>query len=294
MHIRRFRLMARAVISLAAVLVAAPWVSAAGPLRILPLGDSITNGYNKGEFQGPGTGSYRTQLWKRLGSDPTRFDFLGSQNNGPADLGDKDNEGHNGYSINDIIRNIDGVAPSDDPSANPLDNNGGYWLTGGGIRPAIYPDVVLLHIGTNNMGGGSAGATAAAGQLDTLVGHIFALRPTTKVIVAGLIPRADSNSAAEAVTHQYNALIPGIVTKYKNLGDACFFVDMHPLLNPATDYKPDGIHPLPGGYDKMGDAWYGAMVQAGIVTPEPCSLVMLSTAAAVLATFAWRRRTRTE
>jgi lysophospholipase L1-like esterase len=274
----------------AAVLTTSQYAVATIALKILPLGDSITNGYNKGEFQGPGTGSYRTQLWKDFGSDPTRVNFLGSQNNGPADLGDKDNEGHNGYSIDDINGNLSGVAPSSDPSSDPNDNHGGYWLTGGGIRPAIYPDVVLLHIGTNDMFGGSSGVTAAAGRLDTLVGHIFALRPTTKMIVSSLIPRVDS-ADFEAASQAYNALIPGIVTKYKGLGDKIFFVDMHPLLNPATDLKPDGIHPLPSGYDKMGNAWYGAMVQAGIV-PEPGALVLLTIAAAVVAGLAWRQKKR--
>lgn len=262
------------------------YAPAASPLKILPLGDSITNGYNVGEVQGPGTGAYRTQLWKDLGSDPARVDFLGSQNNGPADLGDKDNEGHNGYTINDINGNLAGVVRSSDSTANPNDNHGGYWLTGGGIRPAIYPDVILLHAGTNDLSGGTA--ATAAGRLDTLIGHIFELRPTTTLIVAGLISRVD-NQNFEISTQAYNALIPGLVTKYKGLGDKISFVDMHSLLNLATDFKPDGIHPLPNGYDKMGDAWYGAMVQAGVVVPEPCTLLLSIAAMPVLAGFAWRR-----
>jgi hypothetical protein len=263
----------------------------ADPLKILPLGDSITNGWNAGQVQGPGTGAYRTQLWKDFGSNPARIDFLGSQHNGPADLGDKDNEGHNGYAVNDINGNLAGVVPSSDPTADPNDNHGGYWLTGGGIRPAIYPDVILLHIGTNDMFGGVPGVTSAAGRLDALVGHIFSLRPQTTVMLASLVPRSD-NATFETATRQYNALIPGIVTKYKGLGDHIFFVDMHPLLNPATDFKPDHVHPLPGGYDKMGDAWYGAMVEAGIVAPEPGIVTLVVAGGVTVAAFALRRKKR--
>ena len=64
MYLPRNRSRVCALFFVAAVLAAAQFAAAGLILKILPLGDSITNGYNKGEFQGPGTGAYRTQLWK--------------------------------------------------------------------------------------------------------------------------------------------------------------------------------------------------------------------------------------
>ena len=69
------------ILSLSLLLVATSWAVAKTPLQILPLGDSITEGQ---EF-----GSYRTQLWKDFGSNPSRVKFLGSQSSGPDDLGDR-------------------------------------------------------------------------------------------------------------------------------------------------------------------------------------------------------------
>lgn len=60
-----------------------------GGVRVMPLGDSITEG-----TQVPG--GYRIGLWQRLSAAGYRVDFVGTQFNGPATLGDHDHEGHPG------------------------------------------------------------------------------------------------------------------------------------------------------------------------------------------------------
>ncbi|MFB9413576.1 hypothetical protein ACFFSQ_36150, partial [Dactylosporangium matsuzakiense] len=57
-----------------------------GGVRVMPLGDSITEG-----TQVPG--GYRIGLWQRLAAGGYRVDFVGSQYNGPSSLGDHDHEG---------------------------------------------------------------------------------------------------------------------------------------------------------------------------------------------------------
>src|SRR3954468_13523052 len=91
-----------------------------GGVRVMPLGDSITEG-----TQVPG-GS-RTGLWQRAAGAGYRIDFVGSQFNGPAELGDHDHEGHPGWRIDQIDANIVG------------------WLR------STTPHTVLLHIGTNDI-----------------------------------------------------------------------------------------------------------------------------------------------
>src|SRR6185503_13517942 len=89
---------------LAGAMVAAPGTALAesnGGVRVMPLGDSITEG-----TQVPG--GYRIGLWQRFVSGGFRVDFVGSQFNGPSSLGDHDHEGHPGWRIDQIDANIVG------------------------------------------------------------------------------------------------------------------------------------------------------------------------------------------
>jgi len=194
-----------------------------GGVRVMPLGDSITDG-----TQVPG--GYRIGLWQRFGAGGFRVDFVGSQFNGPASLGDHDHEGHPGWRIDQIDANI----------VN--------WAR------ATTPHTVLLHIGTNdvlqnfNLGGAPA-------RLSTLVDHITATVPTAEVFVATIIPLA--NAGQEANVRTFNATIPGMVQSKVNAGKHVHLVDMHAALTAAD--LIDGIHPTATGYDKMATTWLTAL-----------------------------------
>jgi lysophospholipase L1-like esterase len=194
-----------------------------GGTRVMPLGDSITEG-----TQVPG--GYRIGLWQRMASAGYRVDFVGSQVNGPAALGDHDHEGHPGWRIDQIDANVTG------------------WLRTTG------PRTVLLHIGTNdilqnyNPGG-------APGRLSTLIDHITAAAPSADIFVATLIPLA--NSGQEAAARTFNAALPAIVQGKVAAGKRVHLVDMHAALTTAD--LIDGIHPTATGYDKMAATWYSAL-----------------------------------
>src|SRR5262245_23348621 len=68
-------------------------------VRLMPLGDSITDGFNV-------PGGYRVNLWQRFVSGGRVVDLVGSGFNGPAALGDHDHEGHSGWRIDQIDANI--------------------------------------------------------------------------------------------------------------------------------------------------------------------------------------------
>src|SRR3954463_9160069 len=74
-----------------------------GGVRVMPLGDSITEG-----TQVPG--GYRIGLWQRLSGAGYRIDFTGTQLNGPAALGDHDHEGHPGCGIHPTAGGYDKMA----------------------------------------------------------------------------------------------------------------------------------------------------------------------------------------
>jgi lysophospholipase L1-like esterase len=214
-----------AVVAGASLVVGGPTAAAEsnGGIRVMPLGDSITEG-----TQVPG--GYRNGLWQRLASGGYRVDLVGSQFNGPSSLGDHDHEGHPGWRIDQLDANIVG------------------WLR------ATGPRTVLLHIGTNDVLQ-NFNLSGAPGRLSTLVDRITATAPDAEVFVATIIPL--SNAGQEANARAFNATIPSMVQSEANAGKHVHLVDMHSALTTAD--LIDGVHPTANGYDKMAAAWYAAL-----------------------------------
>ncbi|WP_436531536.1 RICIN domain-containing protein [Actinoplanes sp. HUAS TT8] len=219
---RRRRWLLAAVLAAAGVLIqpGAAGAESNGGTRVMPLGDSITEG-----TQVPG--GYRIGLWQRMAAAGYRVDLVGSQFNGPAALGDHDHEGHPGWRIDQIDANISG------------------WLRN------TTPRTVLLHIGTNDILQ-NYNVAGAPGRLSALLDHIQAATPSADVFVATLIPLA--NSGQEAAARTFNAALPGIVA---GKGSRFHLVDMHAAL--TTGDLIDGVHPTAAGYDKMAATWYTAL-----------------------------------
>jgi lysophospholipase L1-like esterase len=194
-----------------------------GGVRVMPLGDSITEG-----TQVPG--GYRIGLWQRMAAGGYTVDFVGSQFNGPSSLGDHDHQGHPGWRIDQIAANVNG------------------WLA------ATTPRTVLLHIGTNDILQ-NYNVSGAPGRLSTLIDRITAAVPAADVFVATIIPL--SNAGQESAARTFNAAVPGIVQSKVNAGRRVHLVDMHSAL--TTGDLIDGIHPTATGYDKMAATWYSAL-----------------------------------
>ncbi|MFK3980673.1 ricin-type beta-trefoil lectin domain protein [Micromonospora sp. NPDC050397] len=201
-----------------------------GGVRVMPLGDSITDGFNV-------PGGYRINLWQRFVGGGHTVDFVGSAANGPASLGDRDHEGHSGWRIDQLDANIVG------------------WLQ------ATTPRTVLLHIGTNDMNQNYDVANAPA-RLSALIDKIRATVPTVELFVATITP--ETNPTLDARVRAYNATIPGIVAQK---GSRTHLVDMYSALTTAD--LADGVHPNAGGYDKMAARWFAALqaVPASLTPP---------------------------
>ena len=193
-------------------------------LKIMALGDSITWG-----LKDPDYGGYRHLLGTLLANDGYSFEFVGSMQSGTGVTPSADNEGHSGWTIQQIQKGIDSQG----------------WLE------TYRPDVILLHIGTNDLRPRVGGAASAPEKLSALLDDILTRLPQVRVIVAQIIPFAAGTDDAHRA---YNAAIPTIAA---SKGPRVSIVDMQNILSRA-DYA-DGFHPKAVGYDKMARAWEHAI-----------------------------------
>ena len=193
------------------------------PVRIMPMGDSITQGAGA-------TGGYRVELKDLLVPAGHSFDFVGSQASGPFEIEDRQHQGHNGFKIHDI-------------AAIARD------------RVTTYrPDVVLLVIGTNDVTGDYELDTAPD-RLASLVDTIVEAAPASRLIVGSIPPLADATDDAQA--RAYNSAVRGLVQSRADAGKNVSFVDMYAALTPAD--LVDGVHPNADGYLKMANVWLSAL-----------------------------------
>ena len=195
---------------------------AAGAIKVMPLGDSITDGFNV-------PGGYRIQFYNRLVADGLTgsLDFVGSSSNGPASLLDREHEGHSGWHIADISNNIN------------------TWMT------SANPSIVMLMIGANDVL--HSQSVGAPDRLSALIDLICAKLPAGgKLYVAKITPLTDPTY--NTLVNEYNATIPGIVQTKVSQGKPVYLVDMNTAITTAD--LADGIHPSEAGYTKMGNTWY--------------------------------------
>jgi lysophospholipase L1-like esterase len=208
---------------------------------VLPLGDSLTQGaYSSG-------GGYRRELFREVVAHGQSVTFVGSQAAGPAMLDGvavpfpRHHEGHGGYTIEDIST----------------------WLTQNNTIATYKPDVVLLHIGTNNgLRHPGPNIPSVLTALGKLIDQIVDADPHLLVIVAQIIPSKSADGVANIAT--YDAGIPAVVAARAAAGKHVIVADIHSFFvadpNWKTDYLPTSdVHPIDAGYDAMGRGWYSVL-----------------------------------
>ncbi len=207
-------------------------------LRIMPLGNSITLGYgSSSDFETDpdlsfGSG-YRSKLETGLLSKGYAFDFVGSLNHGPSGY-DNDHEGHGGWEADEIAFYIY------------------QWLKD---NPA---EVVLLHIGTNDIGGQDVAGIAE--EINLILDRIDRYEKSTDtdivVILARIINRVDSDDNTTAL----NIAIQDLADARNDDNDNnIVVVDMENALAYPADMS-DSVHPNDDGYANMADVWLDAIL----------------------------------
>ena len=196
-------------------------------VTIMPLGDSITAGWNHVTQDQIG---YRRKLNLDLINSGYNVDFVGSlQDPAPATNPDfdVDHEGHGGYT-------------SDQVSANVYS-----WLTS---HPA---DVILLHIGTNDISGNNEDAQEVADILD----QIDSFSEDIPVVLSRIISRTDGKALQ---TTQFNDDV--VAMAGQRTDDKITIVDNEHALVYPDDLSSD-IHPNATGYYKMANVFFNALTK---------------------------------
>jgi lysophospholipase L1-like esterase len=211
------------------------------PLRIMPLGASITDGY-LGTMAG-----YRGPLKKLLDDAKVTFQFVGSWTDNPGTLPlpreQQHHEGHSGYVI----------------QAGTSGRSGIYDFRNEWLGPAgSQVDVFLIVIGTNdvdlNYKLDSAGARLDA-LVTALVDPVTGLQPQAKLILAQLPPINDAAEDARCLT--YNQAIVATVDAHQKKGEAVTTVDLHSAITTAE--LADKLHPNDVGYGKIAKVFFDAI-----------------------------------
>lgn len=201
---------------------------------VLPLGDSITSG-NQTMF------SYRYWLWSSLNARAAPVNFVGSLQENflgspefPDPAFDRDHEGHWGWRTDEILRDL--------PS----------WV------PLYRPDIVLLHLGTNDCWQGQT-AASTIDELAAIIDTLRARNARVAVLLAQILPTGDPG--LDACIDQLNAQIPALAQQKNTVDSPIIPVDQHTGFDNTTDTH-DGIHPNEAGEKKMARRWEDALLPA--------------------------------
>jgi lysophospholipase L1-like esterase len=238
----------RVILPIVATLVFSSVIPAVGATRIMPLGDSITRGwYGSAYYWG-----YRKPLYDSLTNAGYEFDFVGSRTDGV--FPDPNHEGHDGWRTDEILN-----GRSSDPNAGKLQ----YWL------PVHQPDVVLLHIGTNDITQGYHDANKVNDILNVIDDYEVNYNRHVTVVLALMINRRiDSPSTKRLQTTQFNADVNIIASNRIANGDDIIIVDMESALNYDIGVDmADEVHPNDNGYAKMAAVWYNALADYVLTLP---------------------------
>jgi lysophospholipase L1-like esterase len=148
-------------------------------------------------------------------------------------LKDRDHEGHSGW------------------------QNSNFQSTVTGFIKTYRPDVVVYHVGTNDIWSNIDANTAISRMRDVL-GKIYAAQPNAHIVVAKIVRM---NVGKDAQWAQYNNQIPNVVSDFEAQGRRISMADVSTALT-LSDLQKDGVHLTDGGHRKMADAFYPAVKAA--------------------------------
>jgi GDSL-like Lipase/Acylhydrolase family len=216
--------------------------STGGQIAIMPLGDSITEGFATADTFAQG--GYRCPLYSMLQSANVQFTFVGdSASLEPGvvtQCPDVDWEGHGGYDI----ASVQG------------------WEDNDGSVTAYKPNYILLLGGTNDVAQGEPSSVAS--QLSTLLSDLFAKDPNAWIIISTIPPMNPSASDAPSQVASWAPQVPQANTQIKAVAaqfPRTTLIDFYSAAvgNVSANIGTDGVHPTVTGYGILANLWYQAI-----------------------------------
>jgi lysophospholipase L1-like esterase len=195
--------------------------------RILPLGDSITQG-------GDGFPSYRRALWLLLKSADYDVDFIGSLHDFSGDVDnnlhdfDLDHEGHWAWETNQLEEGLP------------------EWIS------EYTPDIVLLHTGTNDVDRDQS-HQSTIDEISHIIDILRAKNPKVIVLLAKIIPMRGEDTA------EFNVFVEDFANTKNTDQSPVVTVDQHSNYSPQED-SHDKWHPNSSGEQKMANKWFNALL----------------------------------
>jgi lysophospholipase L1-like esterase len=246
-------------------------LSGQNPVKIMPLGNSITRGETDGTITEGQMKGYRYDLKQLLQSAGFNVDFVGSESAGYNYFTDCQHAGIGGsrdqYVAQLLLTGYD--ARWDRQIINPP----------GPYLDVFNPDIILLHIGTNDIT--HEDDPIAVQQVSTILDLIdqYEVRANHEVVVflALIINRRKPWVAGSgaATTTAFNNYIKTMAQARIAAGDKIVIVDMENdagFLYTDTDMSDD-LHPNAIGYNKMANLWFSSITgnynTPPIISPIP-------------------------
>jgi len=229
--------------------------------RLMPLGDSITTGITSSNSRNPSIiVGYRKPLYDALLAAGYPVDFVGSQKDGyTLSNFDAEHEGHPGWSAFEMLFGTSYIDKQDPkcPTCSIID-----WLN------AKKPDIILLHIGTNNF---TTSITDVAAILNAI--NHWATSPDGNPIAVFLAQIINRRPYQLVDVLAYNRNLSALVHQRKRVGvgPSTFLVNQESALMYPTDLlaDPAGLHPNTNGYAKMADRWFAKLTGSGLMLRCP-------------------------
>jgi lysophospholipase L1-like esterase len=195
--------------------------------RIMPLGDSITSGFNSSPSWG-----YRGPLWNKFHERGLGIDYVGQYRDGPSSFLDPDHQGGLGQTTDGLI----GLAPD--------------------LMKRYKPDVVLLMTGSNDISETGDSPAQLRSEMRQLLDTIAANRPNAKIFVSTLAPLASDQPGSDLIPAA-NRAIKAAVADAARKGQNVELVQPKLSLSDLVD----GVHLDAGGHAKLAQAWYSAVLR---------------------------------
>jgi lysophospholipase L1-like esterase len=207
----------------------------AGSVKIMPLGDSITEG-------GGGFVVYRYPLAEKLKAAGYDVEFVGSKTTRAKEdspLGVLRHEGYSGQNIQFLAGRFEEFYRQ-----NPA-------------------DIILLHAGHNQF----AEALPVPGMLTTtrrIIDAARAINPKVTVLLAQVI--TSGKLPKYSYIPEYNAGLVGLAAEYDKPDQRVILVNQAEGFEWETDTISDKVHPSAKGAEKMATKWFEALQK---ILPAP-------------------------